>query len=702
MSCSKHDFFVAANGKDNWSGRLSAPNADQTDGPFATIGKAQAAVRLLRRSAACLGPLTVWVREGRYALTKPLRFTPEDSGPTTYAAYPGETPVFDGGVVIGGWEETTVNGVTAWVADVSALLKEGQPFRSLFVNGQRAPRPRLPKTGFFWMAEAPHVPDGQLFEGADHFRAKPGDLQEWRNLQDVDVIVMHFWAEERMPIVSFDPATGEVQSSRRSIFVLKDDVHNCPARYYVENVFDALTEPGEWYLDGEAGKVYYVPRAGETLENTTIVAPQVWQLLRISGDLDGGKPVTDLRFQGLTFEHADWQHVTGFGRWVDPYLPPDQWRKRDSYRHFVVANEADPYQEYAAMPQAAFHVPGAIVFQGAERCAFEDCRIAHVGWYGLELEEACFGNRIVGNEITDLGAGGLKLDGADFEGNPAWRCGNNQLTDNHIYDGGHVYLSACGIAMIHSFGNNASHNHIHDFFYTGISCGWIWGFADNISKDNRIEKNHIHDLGKGILSDMGGIYTLGVQPGTVLRGNLIHDIEKANYGGWAIYPDEGSSHILIENNVCYNTSSTVFHQHYGRENVVRNNVWAFGREGLIQLSRRGEAHNSLTFERNIILSNDQAINVGGYGHKLTEPNLVSDLNLIWDVAGEPFATQAGEKLSVAQLRDFGLELHSVVADPLFVDAVALDFTLREGSPAFALGFVPIDLSDVGPRPAGER
>jgi hypothetical protein len=702
-----HDLFVSLDGNDGWSGKLPKPNAEKTDGPLATVGAAQRKVRALRRSAACLGPLTVWIRGGRYRLSKPLQFGPEDSGPTTYAAYPGEQPVFDGGVEITGWSETEVNGVPAWVADVSGLFADApllseRTFRSLFVNGRRALRPRLPKEGFYWMAEAPHVPGGQLFEGSDRFRAKPGDIQEWRNHANIDVIVMHFWVEERMPLDAFDPDTGWVRSFCRSIFVLKDDVHNCPAKYYVENVFEALTEPGEWYLDTHESKLYYLPRDGETPQNTTVVAPREQQLLRVQGDLDGGKPVTGLRFEGLAFEHSDWDYETGFGKWIDPYRPHDEWRTRDCFRHFVLANEADPYQEYAAMPQAAFHVPGAVVFQGAEQCAFENCRIAHGGGYGLDLQEGCFSNRIVGNEITDLGAGGLKLDGADFEGNPAWRNGRNQLTDNHIHDGGHVYLSACGVAMLHSFGNTVSHNHIHDFYYTGISCGWIWGFADNISHDNRIEKNHIHDLGKGILSDMGGIYTLGVQPGTVLRGNLIHDIEKSNYGGWAIYPDEGSSHILIENNVCYNTSSTVFHQHYGRENIVRNNIWAFGREGMIQLSRRGEAHNSLTFERNIILSDGQPIHIGGYGHKLAEPNMHSDLNLIWDVAGAPFARQGEETLSVDDLRALGLETHSVVADPQFADPKNADFTLAADSPALALGFVPIDLSDVGPRPPEAR
>jgi len=104
---------------------------------------------------------------------------------------------------------------------------------------------------------------------------------------------------------------------------------------------------------------------------------------------------------------------------------------------------------------------------------------------------------------------------------------------------------------MHAAGNIITHNHIHDLYYTGISAGWRWGYNESVARDNLIEKNHIHDIGQGWLSDMGGIYTLGVQPGTVLRGNLIHDVNKASYGGWAIYLDEGSSHIIVENNICY-------------------------------------------------------------------------------------------------------------------------------------------------------
>src|SRR5690606_34811764 len=145
--------------------------------------------------------------------------------------------------------------------------------------------------------------------------------------------------------------------------------------------------------------------------------------------------------------------------------------------------------------------------------------------------------------------------------------------------------------------NEISHNEIHDLFYSGISCGWTWGYEESVSRDNRIEHNHIYDLGHGFLSDIGGIYTLGVQHGTVIRGNLIHDIEQKNYGGWAIYLDEGSSHILVEGNVCHDLGSNGFNQHYGRENIVRCNIFAFGRECQFSLSR-AEDHVAFTFERN--------------------------------------------------------------------------------------------------------
>ncbi|MCS7070839.1 MAG: right-handed parallel beta-helix repeat-containing protein, partial [Anaerolinea sp.] len=418
-------------------------------------------------------------------------------------------------------------------------------------------------------------------------------------------------------------------------------------------------------------------------------APVVDQLLKLAGDPDRNAYVDFLRFEGLVFEHADWREL-------DVPAEPD--------------TGMPTARKYAASPQAASHVPGAIALVGARFCAIEECIIRHVGYYGIELGDGCQGIRIVGNDIGDLGAGGIKINGSDARGPLSRRTGNNRVTDNHIHDGGQVYHSGIGVFAKHTFGNVVAHNHIHDFYYSGISSGWVWGYTDSVSGNNRFEKNHIHRIGKGWLSDMGGIYTLSVQPGTVIRGNLIHDIEKANYGGWAIYLDEGSSHIVVEDNISYNTSSQPHHTHYGRENILRNNIWAFGREGMIALSR-AEDHVSYTFERNIVITDGQPIFIGGYANDFSGRNILSDLNLFWDVSGEVTLTgprvsgrsSPVEKKNLEQWRaSTGNDLHSIVADPRFKDVKTFDFTLASDSPALALGFRPIDLSDVGPRPKDRR
>ena len=250
----------------------------------------------------------------------------------------------------------------------------------------------------------------------------------------------------------------------------------------------------------------------------------------------------------------------------------------------------------------------------------------------------------------------MKLNGATAEQSPLRRNGRNRVTDNHIHHGGKVFHSAVGILSMHSFGNALSHNHIHDLYYSGISCGWVWGYRDNISHDNHIEHNHIHHLGFGWLSDMGGIYTLGVQPGTVLRGNLIHGVTMAGYGGWAIYPDEGSSHLVIEDNIGYDTSSQGFHQHYGRENVVRNNIFVLGREGMVRRTRL-EDHVSFTLEKNVIVAQGQPIY---YGDRLEGGMIITDTNLLWDAAGEVIFHA---KLSNDEWREMGFDRNSVVAGP---------------------------------------
>jgi len=688
------DLYVSPQGKDAWSGRLPEPDASGSDGPLATVARARDLIRARLRYGALPGPLTVWLRGGRYPLAEPLCFGPEDAAPVTYAAYPGETPILDGGLPIIGWREAEINGQRALAAPAPEALGD---FRQLFVGGERRPRTRLPAEGYYWMADVPGTRlDSGIFDvSADRFTCAPGDIQPWRNLTDVEVVAPHFWICERMPLASFDPATNLLTSTRRSRFSLRDDSGRAYCRYWVENVREALLQPGQWYLDRAEGLVYYLPLPGEEADSLAAYAPRLAQLLRVVGDPESGRLVRFLRFVGLTWEHTTCEQPDGRLS-SDPAGAP-----------------------YASGVQAAATVPGALYLEGAEHCAIQGCAAQHLGGYVVEIGAGCSGVSVVGSHLWDLGGGGVKLGGSDAAGPLCRRTGNCAITDNHIHAGGRVHQAAVGLLATHAFNNDLSHNHIHDLHYSGISCGWVWGYAESVSQNNRIEKNHIHDLGHGLLSDMGGIYTLGVQPGTVLRGNLIHDIRKWHYGGWAIYPDEGSAHLTIENNVCYDTNAQVFHQHYGRENIVRNNIWAFGEEGIARHSRIGGNPGDLlvpreagrlafTFERNILVSAGRPFFLGGRGAPLGRRNFASDLNLYWDTTGAEFlagdATQDAQgrvhvvtPYPLAAWRALGQDRHSLVADPGFVDLAARDFTLPPGSPALELGFQPIDLSDVGPR-----
>jgi hypothetical protein len=255
-----------------------------------------------------------------------------------------------------------------------------------------------------------------------------------------------------------------------------------------------------------------------------------------------------------------------------------------------------------------------------------------------------------------------------------------------------MHPAAVGVWIGHAAHNTIEHNDIFDLYYTGVSVGWRWGYDKSGAHHNSISHNHIHDLGQGVLSDMGGIYTLGPSPGTTIEGNLFHDIEcfAGGYGGWGIYFDEGSTGVVAEGNVVYRTNSAGFHQHYGKENVVRNNVFAFG--GQAQLMRtRAENHLSFRLEHNIVCADHApllASDWSGTGFEL-------DRNLYWDTAGAPAGPMPGTSWDQWHAR--GQDIHSLVADPLFVNPAGGDFRLKPGSPALKLGIKPPNVRDAGRR-----
>ena len=250
--------------------------------------------------------------------------------------------------------------------------------------------------------------------------------------------------------------------------------------------------------------------------------------------------------------------------------------------------------------------------------------------------------------------------------------------------------AAVGVWIGHSPHNRIEHNDIFDLYYTGISVGWVWGYAPSQAHDNDIGWNHVYTIGQHVLSDMGGIYTLGISPGTRIHDNCFHDIDSFSYGGWGLYTDEGSSNIVLENNVVYRTKTGGFHQHYGKDNVLRNNVFAFAKEQQLQRTRT-EPHNSFVFERNIVYwDNDSPL----MGSNWRDNHFRLDKNIYWNSSSRPVRFPGDLRLEQWQAKreqDQG----SLVADPKFVDPQRNDFRLRDDSPARKLGIQSLDAAQAG-------
>ena len=671
-------FYVAPTGNDRWTGTKAdvTTTAGRKDGPFLTLTRARDAVRALRRRQGNKGakPMTVIIRAGDYHQREPIVFTPEDSGteaaPVTWSAFKGEAPVISGGVPVTGWKAQKVNGKEAWIAKVPGRSKQPGTIRELWVNGTPRTRARHPNgEDTLAVAEVPDfTPQTDWAHGQDSFRFHDGDLEPWKDLANSELMLFSRWVESRLPVTAVDEADRRVRFSKKSVFSIQPD-----DRYHVEGALDFLDAPGEWHFDKASETLSYFPRRGEKLATAKVVVPSLTQVVRLEGDAKSGRSVEHLVFKGLTFSHSEWCHDS-----------PGGWDGR------------------AGFPQAASGVPGAVAATFARHLRFEDCRFVNAGNYGLELERGAQKNVVVGCEFAELGAGGVRIGEPEIRENEAEHAFGNEITDSRVHDCGRMFAGCVGIWIAQSYDNRIAYNEVFDLYYTGISAGFTWGYDKGLARGNVIEHNHVHHIGcrtggrPPILSDMGFVYTLGVQPGTVIRNNRFHDSAGVRYGGWGIYLDEGSSDILVEKNLVYRTIHGSLHHHFGRHNIIRNNILAFAKDRQIERSR-AEDTTSFTFERNIVVWQTGEAIMGNWDSY----NADFDRNLWFRVGGGTDFRMA--YLTLDQWKEKGKDRASIVgADPMFVDLSRDNYNLRSNSPALKLGFEPWDQSDVGPRKPSAR
>ena len=525
----------------------------------------------------------------------------------------------------------------------------------LFVNGNRAYKTRYPEKGTLKAVRTENDKTKKLFSPSKWVELYKEDLAHIENIEDSTINFYHYWIDEHTPIESYDRDTGILTFKYPSIFNITSDYDPdwvASFYYYLENVAQSFKNQGVWYYDRKNGKLYYIPRENEEIEEMIYATEK--RLLEISGGED--TPVCDITVRNIEFFCTSTEYA-------------------------AVRNG----ESFASDTQSVCGGHGSIELKNVHRFIMKNCTLHGTGLYAVKVSTGCHAVRIENNSFYDMGAGGISISGtpAVEEGLPTY---GNVIRNNKIDGCGKRFAAGCGVLVMHSYENEISHNTICNTNYSGISVGFIWGYTPNSAYGNVISYNHIYNIGQGQLSDMEGIYLLGIQQGTVVEYNRVHDVSSAHYGGYGIYSDEGTSYARIENNVVFRTKSEPYYHHYGKYNQVKNNIFAFGSIPFL-ISKKDE-ECGICLENNILVSKSSPM----FRTIFDLSSLRAGNNLVYDVENDSPTLYTKGELTM-KLADWceneDIGCGTVCADPLFADIEHDDFTLLDNSPAFEVGYKKI-------------
>jgi len=706
-------FFVSPTGKDTNPGTFRRP--------FATLAKARDTVRLLKKTQR-EGNITVLIRGGTYTLTETVVFDLKDSGSKnqviTYAAYPGEEPVFSSGFKITGWKKlerehnalSEVARDNVWVADLPETRGGYWRFFTLFDGETSLPRARSDGfkpmddernfwgQGFWGMTFASPVQKSVLY-------FPQGRLRNWLNLEDVEIFIFPQigYTMNILGLASVDEETGEAWTTIPATYAMNpvnsfvnpiEKMIDAPLRQesvWVENVLEGLDEPGEWVLNTREGRLYLWPR-GE-VPGDQIVAPRLRELIRIEGDVEKDGPVDipvrHLVFRGLTFTHGD----------------RDLWTKDDA----GIQHDWEMYDKSTAL----------LRFRATEHCLVDECRFTNSGGTGVRFDLHSQYNRVQRSLFDYLGQSGILICGYG----PGTKdvSYHNEVINNHVHHCGEIYKHSHGIIIWQSGENRVANNLIHDMprkavLVAGVryrhfdpryrdnrECSRLirWNEVDDARgydytvsylhvRNNVVENNEIYKIME-VGEDGGGINITGAAEGNIIRRNRLYDI-KNTMADAAIRLDGTGRGTLITENIIYDCALPAINSR-DINNYIENNIMVDvstrrqpNQEGYFMFGRE----STTRFQRNILYHSGRKAPflLRLRGAKLNQ--FKSDFNIYYS-AGNPGTSSA----FLRNQREDGIESHGVSADPLFINVKKRDFRLQPNSPAFKLGFKQIDTNQIG-------
>ena len=493
-------------------------------------------------------PVTIHLSKGVYRLYEPLRLRPEDSGLTIE----GSDAVISGGIKILEWKRQG----KLLVADVPDFNGRPIDFRQLWVNGKKATRAR----------------DVSDFEKMFRIRTydKKGQIlwvpkkavESILNAPYAEMVLHEMWCTSNLRIKSiriqgdsaairFHNPEAKLQFEHPWPSPMTPNTGH-PSPFYLTNAKELLDEPGEWYHDIRAHKLYYLPQQGETVKEA--IVPVMETLVEFIGTAE--HPVRNITFKGITFSHTTWMRPSEKGHvplQAGMYLT-------EAYK---LRPQIDRPNNHKLDNQGWLgRADAAIELRYTEAINFDGCRFEHLGGSGLDYVIGCRRGMTTNCTFTDIAMNGYVCGSFSPEGLETHLpyqptdfreiCTGQTIAQSEFYDVTNEDWGCVAVAAGYVNEITIEHNTIHDVSYTGISLGWGWNRDLVCMKDNKVHANLIYNYAQHMY-DCAGIYTLGNQPGTVISENVVRDIARPGYvhdpNHWFyLYTDEGSSNITLRDN----------------------------------------------------------------------------------------------------------------------------------------------------------
>ncbi len=527
------DIYVAPNGSDENDGSKAAP--------FATWQRANEEVA--KFNAEMTGDIVVHFAGGNYPIKEKMTMDEKISGRNGYKViYKGDEllnpPVFNGGTQITGWQPQ--DGSPIWVADASHV----EDTRNMYVNEFPAV---LAKSRYRYTASELYKIEGSKYNSDGFVVPLSNFPKQLTHPEDMMIVWPVLWTTSRTPVESaFYTDTAVTFKMTQPVWTCATslggaghlDVDPSDA-FYLENAIELLDEPGEFFFDKYAKKIYYYPYQEEDMTTADVWVSTTEGLLNMSGSSLQSK-VQNVEFNNLRFQYGAWNELSQTGM------------KENQTDQMIIASTNDAIWHKEIMK------PAQVTIECAQYIDIKNCEFVNLGSNGLNMTNGILNANIVGNLFRDSAATGLVVGNWNHKvelSDDQERCEYIKISNNAFHRVAYEICGSAALAVYYPAHTTIEHNDIRDVPYTGISVGWGWGVWNPPEvRDIHVLSNYVENVTSQNF-DGAHIYTLGRMEESTIRYNHLVDSGDTRGG---IYLDEASAAIRVEENVVQRAVNPIF------------------------------------------------------------------------------------------------------------------------------------------------